>query len=89
MANDKSLMQAAMDVAKGINERLISTILKEEIDEASHQVGKGATELAAALFSGTSNAFVMYPRQGNEPEKQVEQTQAAPEQEQKRGGRQM
>ncbi len=60
--------------------------------ELVHQGGAGAHELAAALFSGTSNAFVMYQRRGHD-EPSHEQSQEGQEmqqdghsQQQERGG---
>jgi hypothetical protein len=44
----------------------IKDIPREAMQEACHQVGAGAHELAAALFSPTNSGYVMYPRGGKD-----------------------
>jgi hypothetical protein len=56
--------------------------LEDMKDEAKHQLGQGAHELAAALFRG-SDGFVMYPRQ--EQQKEEEQQKPPPELQQDMG----
>lgn len=75
----QALREGIQAVAPGLS---LGKILSDVGSELSHQGQAGAHELASALFRG--DAFVMYPKAGQEIE-----GHGLPQQEQDRAGREM
>jgi hypothetical protein len=86
MSEQQQSMGAIEAATEGIKEGVkafapgltLGKILSEIGETAKHMNDMGRSELAAALFSGTSNAFVMYPRDNNQPAKDGEGQQMNP-----------
>jgi hypothetical protein len=86
----ESLKEGASEAAKGIGDHLLERIKDapgEIGQEAMHQVGRGAQELASGLFNG--NAFVQYGHRADHDQDKAKDGAEMPQKEEERGGMEM